>query len=493
MLPRTSPRYWNSSARVRWKAAGQVVRPVHVEPHELVLGGALQDGDLQVLVLLDRAAQELDLEAGLALEVQNLVSSIVDRDQRLADVVLRHHLARLRRDAEREEARPLLAGGEAQPDGLQLAVSKQRDLFGPDDAPLVLYLDGHRPAGVATVRHDDVGDEGGAPQHPARGLDAAQLDVALVRLAAEADREDRDSRGLNREQRLLELPARVVGAVGHDHETGQRHVGQLVVGAGERLPEVRPGAVELEPVDDVQPVGLGREAEEAEREALVERGAQITLGRREMVLHELQARRLVPVGDAHAARIVDQHAQKVLLRDDRRQHQGRSHQAEGEQRERRQAHDAEHDAFERPAVAPDLGVRPPRHHAGHDSQQDRQPAGPGRAEREVPLLEDQRPVLEEQLEQGIKHLDVILLSKKTGTRAPGIARRGNGHRHDLLATQWLIAYTMKLMPISTANVENFSGYSGRSAHSQASPRSVFQLISTIRRPLSSKMPRTCAS
>ena len=223
------------------EAAGQIVRPVDVEPHELVLGGPLQDGDLQVLVVLDRAAEELDLETRLALEVEDLVAPIVDRDQRLADVVLRHHLALLRRDPESEEARAGLARGEAQPDGLQLTVAEQRDVLGPDDAPLVLDLDGHRPSGVPAVGHHDVGDERAAAQHAARGLHPAELDVALVRLAAEADREDRHAGGLNRQQRLFELFTGVVGAVAHDHETGQRHVGQLVVGAGERLPQVRPG------------------------------------------------------------------------------------------------------------------------------------------------------------------------------------------------------------------------------------------------------------
>ena len=316
---------------------------------------------------------------------------------------------------------PASPRGEAQPDGLQDAVAEQRDPLGPDDAALVLDLDGHRPAGVAPVGHHDVGDERAAAQHAARGLHAPELDVALVRLAAEADREDRHPGRLNRQQRLVELPAGVVCAVGHDHEAGQRHVRQLVVGAGERLSEVRPRAVEIELVDHVQPIRLGREAEETQGEPLVERGAQIGLRRRKLILHELQPGRLVPVGDAHAAGIVDQHPQEVLLRDDRRQHQDRPHQAEGEHGERRQTHDGQDHPVGRPAAAADLRVGPPRDDAGRHGGRHRESAGPRRAEREVPLLEDQGAVLEEQLEQRFQHLDVVPIhtSRNEGARHAG--------------------------------------------------------------------------
>ena len=225
--------------------------------------------------------------------------------------------------------------------------------------------------GVPAVGHHDVGDEGGPPQHAPRRLHAAELDVALVRLAPEADREDRHPGRLNRQQRLFELAAGVVRAVGHDHEPGQRHVRQLVVGPGEGLPEMRPRAVEVEAVDDVEPVRFGREAEEAQREALVEGGPEPALRRGELLLHELQPRRLVAVGDPHAAGIVDQDTEEVLLRNDGRQHEHRPHQAEGEHGERRQAHDREHHPVSRPAAPAHLRVGPPRDEAGNDRQRHR--------------------------------------------------------------------------------------------------------------------------
>ena len=75
-LPRISPRYLNSSSRVLGKPAGQLLRVVHVEAQELVLRRALQADHLQVLVLGHRAPDELQLEARLALEVEDLLAAV---------------------------------------------------------------------------------------------------------------------------------------------------------------------------------------------------------------------------------------------------------------------------------------------------------------------------------------------------------------------------------------------------------------------------------
>ena len=78
---------------------------VELEAREPVLRGALEDDQLQVLVAGDRAPQELELEARLALEVEDLLDAVVDLDQRAPLVVLGHRLAALRRGAELELAR----------------------------------------------------------------------------------------------------------------------------------------------------------------------------------------------------------------------------------------------------------------------------------------------------------------------------------------------------------------------------------------------------
>ena len=66
------------------------------------------DDHQQVLVVGDGAAQELHLEARLALEVEDPLALVAHVDQRLAHVVLRDDLAFLRRHAELEQPRTRL-------------------------------------------------------------------------------------------------------------------------------------------------------------------------------------------------------------------------------------------------------------------------------------------------------------------------------------------------------------------------------------------------
>ena len=97
-LPSTRPRYANSSSRVFGKPAGELdARRVDVEPQELVLGGALQRDQLEVLVVLDRLPRELHLEARLAFVIEDALLAIADVDLDVALVVLRDDLAGLRR------------------------------------------------------------------------------------------------------------------------------------------------------------------------------------------------------------------------------------------------------------------------------------------------------------------------------------------------------------------------------------------------------------
>src|SRR6185436_20516511 len=80
-----------------------ILRVVAEQPHELVVRGPLQRNHLEVLVVGDRAAQELHLPSRLALEIEDLFARVAHVDQRLAHVVLRDELARLRRDLELEQ------------------------------------------------------------------------------------------------------------------------------------------------------------------------------------------------------------------------------------------------------------------------------------------------------------------------------------------------------------------------------------------------------
>ena len=241
---------------------------------------------------------------------------------------------------------------------------------------------------------------GGAPQYAARRLHPAQLDVAVEGLAAETDREHRDAGGLNRQERLAETAVGVVGAVRHHDQPGQRHARQLLVRPNERLAETGARAAVRQLVDVAEPIRLRREPEEAKREALLERGAQIA-ARPEPILDEAQPLRFVAVRDLHAARVVEQHAQEVLLRHDRREHHDRLQEAEGDHRQCAEPDRRQHTAIERLAVAPDLRVCPQREGSGCDCRAERD--RPGRPDGEVTLLEHERPVLEQELEDRFEH------------------------------------------------------------------------------------------
>ena len=121
--------------------------------------------------------------------------------------------------------------------------------------------------------------------------------------------------------------------------------------------------------------------------------------RTELLLHEVRSRLVVAIGDGHAARVVDEHAEKVLLRHRGAQDERRPEQTEEQQRKQTEADDHEHGAFARLTVAFDPAVRnEARRRERGDGHQD-QDAGPRRREGEVSLPEDERRVLEQSAKQ----------------------------------------------------------------------------------------------
>jgi hypothetical protein len=67
----------------------------------------------------------------------------------------------------------------------------------------------------------------------------------------------------------------------------------------------------------------------------------------ELLLHERAARLAVEVRDRHAARVVDQDAEKILLRHRRLEDQRGPEQAKEQDRQRREPQADEHDAVAR--------------------------------------------------------------------------------------------------------------------------------------------------
>ena len=167
-------------------------------------------------------ADELHLEARLTLEVEDLLFSIAHLDQRLANVVLRHDLVRLLRNAELEEARTRVGDGRPHARGRRTAVGRQLDLLRSDDASLVLHVHRHRPSGVTGLRDDDVDHQRGVLEDALRRAHTIDLNVARQLGAADAHREDRQLLGLQGEQGVTERNLARVRAVGDQHDTRHR-------------------------------------------------------------------------------------------------------------------------------------------------------------------------------------------------------------------------------------------------------------------------------
>ena len=156
-------------------------RRVDVEPQELVLGGALERDELEVLVVLDRLPRELHLEARLPFVIEDALLAVADVDLDVALVVLRDDLAGLRRDLQAEDARPGFGRRELHAHRDRIAVGRQPDGLRPDDPAAVFDVERHGLAGVAGLRDHRVDEQRRAFQRGPRRLHAADLDVARQR------------------------------------------------------------------------------------------------------------------------------------------------------------------------------------------------------------------------------------------------------------------------------------------------------------------------
>ena len=271
MLPRIRPAVGEQLVARLGKRAGELLRRVEQEPVVLVVRRPQERDDLQVLVLVDGAVQELQLVARLAFEVQDLLGAIVDVDERLALVVLRDELAGPRRDPEPEHARAGIRRREAHAHRRRLAVDRQLHLLRPDDAAFVLDVERHRLARVAGLRDERVDHQRRALERARRRRHPIDLDVLRQRFTAEPDREHRDVRRLHRQQRVRELGIGRVRAVGHDDESRKRQTGELLPRTVERRPYLGLRSAEAELGRRRQALGRRREPERPQHEPVRQR------------------------------------------------------------------------------------------------------------------------------------------------------------------------------------------------------------------------------
>ena len=216
-------------------------------------------------------------------------------------------------------------------------------------------------AAIAGLRDDDVDDERGALERAARRLDARDLDVARQPLLADADGEHRHALRLEAGDRLVERRVRVVGAVGHERR-GRRPAGRSARRARDRAR--RRGACRCPGTSGRRSTAAARPTTRTGRRAALKRlPSAVSSGasaRPSWSRDELAARLAVLVGDLHAARVVEQDADEVLLR-----HRDLEQQHRPQQRE-------EHDQRTAP-------TRVAEEHDAIAPGERRQPAGTSRA------------------------------------------------------------------------------------------------------------------
>ncbi len=129
------------------------------------------------------------------------------------------------------------------------------------------------------------------------------------------------------EQRFLDRGLLGVGAVGHHHEAGERQAREFVLRPLKRFAELGLRAVERQVAGGADAIGVRREAEDTHGVAARQRLHHRAVGR-EGRADELAPRLAVVIGDAHAARVVQQDAEEVLLRHGCPKNQDRPEQAE---------------------------------------------------------------------------------------------------------------------------------------------------------------------
>ena len=230
MLPRTSPRYANSSSRVFGNPPASSSGVSMSSRRNLRRGRPLQRDDLEVLVVRHGLAQELHLGPRLTLDVQNPFAPVIHRRSapggRCSRVTCSPactgtRTVRTRGPASASVNRTRAVAG--------LAVGRQRHVLRRDGRPSSSTTSGtvwpSKPDWLTITSTTSV-----APLSTVRAkVDAADLDVTLEPLFAEADGEHRQAGGREAAQRSVgRRQSRGVGAVGHQHDPRRGQAGEFL-------------------------------------------------------------------------------------------------------------------------------------------------------------------------------------------------------------------------------------------------------------------------
>jgi len=196
-------------------------------------------------------------------------------------------------------------------------------------------------------------------------LDAANLDVLVEPVLADADREDRDRAGAQREQLVADRRARVVGAVGHEHDTRYGTDSSSWRTRSTASPrwvcwasKVRPFVLSMRSAEAFM---RNRRTwnffpELGDERALRRKGADLERG----------ARLPAAVGDRHALRVIEHDGDEVALRDRVGEQQHRPEETHDQHDERGDAERAQDPAIAPRALAADARIG---HHGGSADDQ----------------------------------------------------------------------------------------------------------------------------
>ena len=126
------------------------------------------------------------------------------------------------------------------------------------------------------------------------------------------------------------------------------------------------------------------------------------VGIAELLTHELRARLASPVRNLHAARVVHEHGHDVLLRHRGAHHERGPEETEEHQRQRGHAESRKDDLVaQTPLVHADATIGDDRDGADDGNGDRRHQGAVGDVEAELTLIEDDRPIREQGLKQGV--------------------------------------------------------------------------------------------
>ena len=395
------------------EASGELVGSADAQPVELALRGPEQARDLESLIRLDGAPQELHLPAGLPLEVEDPRRAILDEQERALLVVPHDGLPGERGDAKPESPGARVVRRGERDNGRLFVVRAEADRLLGQDAPFVEHLEARRPAGESPGADPRPHLDERALDDARREIRADQFQVGLRARLPERHRVDAQSASPQVEQRLLEPLVRLASdrlrPVGQQDDASERQRCQLVHRAGERAGEVGARAGEREVPGRVDPSRVPGETEEAGDELLFEAGSQ-RIGVLVRVGRERRQQRVAPglfaardIADSHAGRVVEEDRDEVLLRHGERHHELGPKQAQRGERDRARPGRGQQDALDGPD--PDAGGAIPEEepHDRRDEDDAREIRRPRHEEVEISPGEGDRGASEEPLDRAGEH------------------------------------------------------------------------------------------